>query len=113
MGPNMIFKSAAFEPTDEELSKHADAERRRRSNKNNSSSSSKKLLSFNKKKAVNYGSSEDEGDCDQDPYSSKAMKAFEQGMDESDDELFDLGDIMHPIKKQKTENKVESVSVRP
>ncbi|KAE9403438.1 hypothetical protein BT96DRAFT_1016994 [Gymnopus androsaceus JB14] len=96
MGANMIFKSAAFEPTDEELSKHADAERRRRRNKSGSSSS-KKLPSFNKKKAVAYGSSEDEEEDDQDPYSSKAMKAFEKGLD-SDDELPDLATIMRPVE---------------
>ncbi|KAF9074434.1 SNF2 family N-terminal domain-containing protein [Rhodocollybia butyracea] len=81
MGPEKIFKSAAFEPTDEELSKYADSERRRRRK---------------------------ESDTD-DRYSSNAQKAFEmKGLDDSDDDLPDLADILRPLKKQKLEDKMET-----
>ncbi|KAF5383948.1 hypothetical protein D9757_007371 [Collybiopsis confluens] len=70
MGPEKIFKAAAFEPTDEEIA--------------------------NKKKAVYYGSSEDED-------KSHRPKPFELPQpDDSDDDLPDLADIMRPSKKQKT-----------
>ncbi|KAJ3930944.1 MAG: SNF2 family DNA-dependent ATPase [Lentinula lateritia] len=97
MGPEKIFKAIAFEPTDEELSKYADSERRRRRN----TSSSHRLPSFPKKKAVAYGSSEDEGSDDE--LSVKLHKTFElKGLDDSDDDLPDLADIMRPTKRHKT-----------
>ncbi|KAF8824539.1 hypothetical protein HHX47_DHR8000079 [Lentinula edodes] len=97
MGPEKIFKAIAFEPTDEELSKYADSERRRRRN----TSSSHRYPSFPKKKAVAYGSSEDEGSDDE--LSVKLHKTFElKGLDDSDDDLPDLADIMRPTKRHKT-----------
>lgn len=97
MGPEKIFKAIAFEPTDEELSKYADSERRRRRN----TSSSHRYPSFPKKKAVAYGSSEDEGSDDE--LSVKLHKTFElKGLDDSDDDLPDLADIMRPTKRRKT-----------
>ncbi|KAJ3854506.1 SNF2 family DNA-dependent ATPase [Lentinula lateritia] len=96
MGPVKIFKAFAFEPTDEELSKYADSERRRRRN-----TSSHRLPSFPKKKAVTYGSSEDEGSNDE--LSVKFHQTFElKGLDDSDDDLPDLADIMRPTKRHKT-----------
>ncbi|KIK57545.1 hypothetical protein GYMLUDRAFT_203637 [Collybiopsis luxurians FD-317 M1] len=98
MGPEKIFKAAAFEPTDEEINKYAESERRRR--RGRSSYSSQKLPGFKKKKAATYGSSEDEGDSDG-PMSEKVFEA--KGLDDSDDDLPDLAEIMRPSKKQKIE----------
>ncbi|KAJ4480950.1 SNF2 family DNA-dependent ATPase [Lentinula aciculospora] len=101
MGAEKIFKAAAFEPTDEELSKHTDSERRRRNN--NRGSSYLRVPSFlKKKKAVTYGPSEDEGSDDE--FSINSHKTFElKGLDDSDDDFPDLADIIRPTKKQKTE----------
>ncbi|KAL0066241.1 hypothetical protein AAF712_006672 [Marasmius tenuissimus] len=84
MSPDKLFKSFAFEPTDDDLRRYREAQRKARQPK--------------KKIAIRYGSSEDE-----DSDIETQGKTFEQrGLDDSDDDLPELGSIIgQPAAKKR------------
>ncbi|KAF9265070.1 hypothetical protein L218DRAFT_1076057 [Marasmius fiardii PR-910] len=86
MSPEKLFKSIAFEPTDDDFKRLADAKR--------------KFQQVKKKVAVKYGSSEDE-DSD---FGIKWKAFAERGLDDSDDDLPELDSVLAPppaAKKRK------------
>lgn len=88
--PAKVFKSCAFVPSDEELSKSAESKRRkaRRANKG----------------AARYGSDSNSDDSMDDAPAKRKAKTFEElGMDDSDDDMPDIADIMRPAKRMKNE----------
>ncbi|KAK7047584.1 hypothetical protein VNI00_006352 [Paramarasmius palmivorus] len=83
MSPLKTFKSMAFEPTEEELAKQAEAKR--------------KAKAFRPKKAVKYGSSEEDSDSEVECVGTSKFKSFEARLDEdSDDDLPDPSTILGP-----------------
>ncbi|KAG7087376.1 hypothetical protein E1B28_013349 [Marasmius oreades] len=86
MAPEKLFKSIAFEPTEDDFKKLAEAKRKARQLK--------------KRIAVQYGSSEDEGS----DFGSKGKTFAERGLDDTDDDLPELGSVLAPpppVKKRK------------
>ncbi|KAL0564202.1 hypothetical protein V5O48_017851 [Marasmius crinis-equi] len=85
MSPERLFKSFAFEPTDDDLKRLTEAKRKAR------------LPQKKKKVATSYGSSEDE-DSDIE-FVGKTLE--ERGLDDSDDDLPELGAIIQPPAKKR------------
>ena len=94
MSPDKLIKSYAFEPTDDDLRRYRENQRKARQPK--------------KKIAAYYGSSEDEASD-----SEQRGKTFEErGLDDSDDDLPELGSIIgQPAAKKRKVSGSSAISL--
>lgn len=90
--PAKVFKSCAFVPSDEELSKLAEDRRRK---------ARRARLGAARHAAGSDSDSDDP--MDDAPVKRKAKTFEELGVDDSDDDMPDIADIMRPAKRMKNE----------